>query len=364
MFLYETARIMKTHSNTRKQAARPLPVSADTIRRYAASSRLSEETVTELMESLASNNAFDRLDSVHQRDFLESFFGYPYMDPTADWAFKYIFSHEANIRMFLSDLLGEDITAVEYDFQEIPIQRKEDKKSIVDVRCHTTDGRVFVVEMQARGEDDERDRLLYYAAGLIRGQKIRGDKLYDLNPVYCIMVCNFLLPHDPEPEDKVAYRYEVREQETGERLSKCLNLIFVELPRCRKRPEEEMTNLEEWLFIFRNMSTFAEVPERFRERYGDFFSSACKVGYQAKQLKAVMETMITEYEKKGIESFYRKEGIRIGREEGRAEGLTAGLAKGRAESMEQVALAMREAGEPAEKIALYTGLTLEQIQAL
>ena len=105
MFLYETARIMKTHSNTRKQAARPLPVSADTIRRYAASSRLSEETVTELMESLASNNAFDRLDSVHQRGFLESFFGYPYMDPTADWAFKYIFSHEANIRMFQSHFL-------------------------------------------------------------------------------------------------------------------------------------------------------------------------------------------------------------------------------------------------------------------
>ena len=69
-----------------------------------------------------------------------------------------------------------------------------------------------------------------------------------------------------------------------------------------------------------------------------------------------METMITEYEKKGIESFYRKEGIRIGREEGQAEG--------EASKAEQVALAMREAGEPAEKIALYTGLTIEQVQAL
>ncbi|MBR1573578.1 MAG: hypothetical protein IJ652_01875, partial [Bacteroidales bacterium] len=78
----------------------------------------------------------------------------------------------------------------------------------------------------------------------------------------------------------------------------------------------------------------------------------------------------------GIESFYRKEGIRIGlekgleeglakgREEGRAEGREEGIAKGRAESMEQVALAMREAGEPAEKIALYTGLSIEQIEAL
>ena len=174
------------------------------------------------------------------------------------------------------------------------------------------------------------------------------------------MVCNFLLPHEPEPEDKVAYWYEVREQETGERLSTCLNLIFVELPRCRKRPEEEMTNLEEWLFIFRNMSTFAEVPERFRERYGDFFSSACKVGYQAKQLKAVMETMITEYEKKGIESFYRKEGIRIGE----ARGMAKGEAKGRVDAQRQIAGNLKKSGVSPDVIVAATGLTLEQVEAL
>ena len=112
------------------------------------------------------------------------------------------------------------------------------------------------------------------------------------------------------------------------------------------------------------MSKFAEVPERFRARFGGFFSSATKGVYLAKQLKEVMDTMISEYEKKGIESFYRKEGIRIGLEKGLAKGLAQGREEGRAESMEQVALAMREAGEPAEKIALYTGLSIEQVQAL
>jgi predicted transposase YdaD len=62
----------------------------------------------------------------------------------------------------------------------------------------------------------------------------------------------------------------------------------------------------------------------------------------------------------------RAEGRAEGREEGQQDGLKKGLAKGRAEGetskAEQVALAMREAGEPAEKIALYTGLSLEQIQ--
>ncbi len=46
--------------------------------------------------------------------------------------------------------------------------------------------------------------------------------------------------------------------------------------------------------------------------------------------------------------------IAYARQEGRAEGETS--------KAEQVALAMREAGEPAEKIALYTGLSIEQIQ--
>ena len=138
------------------------------------------------------------------------------------------------------------------------------------------------------------------------------------------------------------------------------------------RQEDPMTKLEEWLYIFRNMSKFAEVPERFRARFGGFFSSATKGVYLAKQLKEVMDTMISEYEKKGIESFYRKEGIRIGLEKGLEEGLAKGREEGRAEGLaegetskaEQVALAMREAGESTEKIALYTGLTPEQIQAL
>ena len=42
--------------------------------------------------------------------------------------------------------------------------------------------------------------------------------------------------------------------------------------------------------------------------------------------------------------------------------LGKGYEKGETSKAEQVALAMREAGEPAEKIALYTGLSLEQIQ--
>jgi predicted transposase/invertase (TIGR01784 family) len=60
----------------------------------------------------------------------------------------------------------------------------------------------------------------------------------------------------------------------------------------------------------------------------------------------------------------RAEGRAEGRVEGRAEGRKEGRAEGIAEGKIATARLMKADGEPAEKIARYTGLTIEEIQKL
>jgi predicted transposase/invertase (TIGR01784 family) len=60
----------------------------------------------------------------------------------------------------------------------------------------------------------------------------------------------------------------------------------------------------------------------------------------------------------------KAEGREEGREEGRAEGLAEGEAKGRADEKTKTARKMKADGMTADIIAKYTGLTIEEIDAL
>jgi predicted transposase YdaD len=86
------------------------------------------------------------------------------------------------------------------------------------------------------------------------------------------------------------------------------------------------------------------------------FNREDRLGYEAslktyRDLKNVVDTSFDE-----------------GRAEGKAEGLEDGLEKGRTEGEVrrnlEIALQMKQLGEPGEKIMLYTGLTQAEIEKL
>ncbi|MBR1573958.1 MAG: hypothetical protein IJ652_03810, partial [Bacteroidales bacterium] len=118
-----------------------------------------------------------------------------------------------------------------------------------------------------------------------------------------------------------------------------------------------------------NMPSLPDRPAELEsEIFRLLFESAEIATFAPKEKVKYENDMTTERDIRNQIAYARQEGWAEGREEGQQDGLKKGLAKGRAEGetskAEQVALAMREAGEPAEKIALYTGLTVEQVQAL
>ena len=260
----------------------------------------------------------------------------PCMDITCDWAFKYVFgNHKDLLIMLLDDILGEDIAEIEYLPNEVPVQSEKDKRALLDVLCRTADGRRFLVEMQNAREQDFKDRMFYYGCELVRGQVARGMAMYRLDPVYVICLMNFELRHPAAPADKLVFQYRFLEQETREPFGGQLALWLLELPRLHKSVEHLSGPVEEWLFIIRNLRTFAQSPGAWKSRFRPLLEAA-RLGEVTEQTKEqYLRAMLTEHDRLAISAAYYEDGLRDGIEKGREEGLEKGRAEGREEGREE-----------------------------
>ena len=280
-----------------------------------------------------------------------------YIDLLCDWAFKHVFGHnKENLMLLLNDFLPEEIIDIEYDPNERDMLRGDDKQVIMDVICHTKD-RKFIVEMQKCGSNEFRNRMLYYGATSLARQLNPGDSYDKLVPVYVICFMNFRLLHDT---DQLVYRFQVREQESGELYGQQLSIYLCELPRWVKPLEEAKTPIEEWFDILQNMSNFAEKPATISKRYDSIFAACQRGRLQVKELEQYFRAMITEREEKGIAAFYKEEGLREGFDLGKADG----LAEGKAERNVEIATNLLKCGVSIDIIMESTGLTKEEIEHL
>ncbi len=65
-----------------------------------------------------------------------------------------------------------------------------------------------------------------------------------------------------------------------------------------------------------------------------------------------------------IKEYFKEEGLKEGLEKGIKQGTEQGFKQGAEQGIETVAFNMLKNGESTEKIALYTGLSLEKIELL
>ena len=268
-----------------------------------------------------------------------------FIDLLCDWAFKHVFGHnKANLMLLLNDFLPEEIVDIEYTPNETDVFRGEDRQVIMDVICHTRD-RKFIVEMQKSGSNEFRNRMLYYGAASLTRQLNPGDGYDKLVPVYVICFMNFRLMHETE---QLVYRYQVREQDSGELYGQQLSIYLCELPRWVKPLEEAQNPIEEWFDILQNMSTFAQKPASVNNRYDSIFASCQQGRLQKKELEQYFRAMVTEREQQGIAAFYKEEGLR----------------EGKVEERTLIARNMLANGIPVATIVACTGLTEESILEL
>ena len=121
----------------------------------------------------------------------------------------------------------------------------------------------------------------------------------------------------PHLSDQLVYRYSMLEETTHESYGEQLNIYFFEMPRLTKVSMLGMNPLEGWLYLLRNLHTFAEAPEGMDSRYNRIFHAARLTTLTDKEQLQYLRAMISEFEQKdlyggGFEAGF-EQGVELGR---------------------------------------------------
>ena len=318
-----------------------------------------------------------------------------YLNPKADLTFKKIFGEHPDLVMSLLNALlpleeGKQIESVEYLTPELVPETPLRKNSIVDVRCHETGGRHFIVEMQMNWNDEFKQRVILNASKAVVKQLDQSEDYRLLQPVYSLNLINDT--GFASAQDDFYHDYAIVNVAHTDRINEGLRFVFVELPKFFTSKQQGLNMpppiaLKKMAVLWLRFLT--EIDKTTEEAPAELLDNpeTCKAlkileksAYTEKQLLAYeqfWDAVINE--RVAVEGGFKKghaKGLAEGHAEGLAEGLAEGHAEGHAEGLEQGrvegalnasfdnARRMKADAMPVELIAKYTGLTPDQIELL
>lgn len=298
-----------------------------------------------------------------------------YLNLLTDYGFKTVFGRESN-----KDLLIDFINAVlEGEQKIVDLQYRnserlgiaeQERKVVFDLLCENDRGETILVELQQAREEYFKDRLLYYASGLIQEQGIRGNWDYRLRATYVIAVLNFhLTPGEPKRLRRVCLADTVTKIPWGN----SLQMVFLEVPEAPNSIDKGSLQFDRWLYLFAHMHRLSEIPGDLGQEVFLRLFEACEIGRFAeaervRYLESLSETERMEealkYASKSAAIEARRQGAEEGREQGLTEGREKGLTEGRAERSYEIARSLKLAGVQMEIIVSTTGLSQLEIESL
>jgi predicted transposase/invertase (TIGR01784 family) len=302
-----------------------------------------------------------------------------YVNILLDKWFKRILGSEANKEALLG-ILRELIP--ERNIRDIRYDRKRKRKknpyvdghdAIFDVECIDDFGARFVVEMQMEEQVHFPERALFYSTFPIQEQVSAQKKMmpyrshdeqYVFPPVYVISFLNFSLHYD---SDKILYRYELTEEESGELMTDRLHFLFLEMTNCPSRkPQSRDSFIEKLSYALTHMQWLKERPAELSEQVFGLLFEACEITSLNKetQQEYTNDIMTTEMDRKNILYTRELRGYERGQMDGREEGREEGFEEGRKEERINNARNLKALGVDMAIIAKATGLLEDQIEAL
>lgn len=277
-----------------------------------------------------------------------------YLNPKADLTFKKVFGeHEDLVMSLLNALLpldeGKQIEHVEYLTPEMVPDNPGKKNSIVDVRCRETGGRHFIVEMQMNWNNEFEQRVILNSAKAVVKQLGSSEDYSLLQPVYALNLINDV-GFDAGP-DEFYHDYAIVNVAHTDRIIRGLRFVYVELPKFKPRTIAEKKMAVLWLRFL------TEIGENTQTAPAELLENELT----EKALAIVEKSAMDESQLYAYEKFWQA----IINEEALIEG---GYDRGRKEGIEEANLKnarrMKADDMPAELIAKYTGLSIEEINIL
>lgn len=182
------------------------------------------------------------------------------------------------------------------------------------------------------------------------------DEQYIFPPVYVVSFLNFSLHGE---SDRILYRYDLRERESGELMTDRINFIFLEMANYhRTRPHPEDGFVEKLSYALTHMRWLEERPAELSEQVFGLLFAACEITSLNKQSQQEYkeDIMTTEMDRQNILYTRELRGYERGHREGREEGREEERAKN-AENLKRL-------GVPIATIAKATELSEEEIAKL
>ena len=267
-----------------------------------------------------------------------------------DIIFKKIFTENVDmLQSFLADILDipyDDIQDIIVAKQELTPETIDGKFSRLDLNLKVSD-KLINVEIQLKGDNDYRDRTLFYWAKLYTSELKSGETYGQLKKTICINIIHFNM------FDRSDYHTEIVSsiKDTGEIFSDKFSIHFFELKKVGK--EVNPNNRRELWMQFLNADSEEEF-EVLKQTNVPIMNKAVNIIYDLSEDTKIREmarlrekalhdeaSALANAENKGIEK-----GISIGEAKGRAEG----EAKGRAEERNLLIEKMRQRGMSEDEI--------------
>ena len=288
-------------------------------------------------------------------------YGIKYIDLKIDFAFKFVFGTQGKEDLLLmlidSILPDKHIVSVKLGPQEQMPDNPEKRRSIYDIHCSTENGTNITVEMQCAKQSDFNNRMVYYSSYTLRNSLKCGKEGFEYPELYVIGILDFLLP-GVKKNSEVVNHYSLRnDRDDGIMLTDTLHYVTIELPKFHKDIEELDSQLDNMLYLFRNLGEMKEIPAYFKDKNLDRLFETTMFANMTPELQ-------DRYFREFMYEMDQKSRMRTAREDGIAEGEAIGEARGEAIGLEKTAKAMKAKHYDISEIIEITGLSEEQINNL
>lgn len=288
-----------------------------------------------------------------------------------DWAMKRLLRDKANFAVLeglITTLLGEKMTIRKLLESESNQEDEFDKQNRVDLLAESSDGELFIIEIQNNNEFAYFQRMLFGTSKLVTEYINRGQGYEKIRKIYSINIVYFNLGMGTD------FVYHGKTEFRGIHNNELLNLSPFQQ---QKFEVSEVSQLypEYYILKVNDFDRWSKVPLDqwiYFLNTGEIPEDASAPGLPEAREKLKLAQM----SKAELEAYYKhldnvvilRDNIITARGEGHLEGLAEGLAEGRMEGrMEerlQNAQKMKEKGFPITDIAEITGLSTEELERL
>ena len=289
-----------------------------------------------------------------------------YLDPKADVVFKKIFGdHPTILISFLNAVLPLEMDSPIVELSYLPTDQvpeiPEFKRTIADVKCTDSNGRVFIVEMQMNWTDSFKQRLLFGASQAFVKQLGKGKDYQFLRPVYGLGLIAEIY-EKTSPEWYHHYQLVKKGNSEGDIIDH-LQLVFIELPKFPVHLPKEKKLRVLWLRFLREIDEktttvskeLLAVPE---------IAQAIELAEESAFTPAELETYQSYWDQVSREKTLIVDNFAKGKAEGMVEGKAEGKMEGQVEGKLEVAKKLILLGVPLEIVMESTGLTREEVEVI